>query len=416
MTVCTRLRDRTPAACVAALLMALTSLSCSDGSKLSKFCPATCYSGKSVTNNVGACVGGTPVCDETFTVIACLDEVIPSTEICDGLDNDCDGVVDGQRQFSSPYSVPEDYPCKVHGECSSGSAVCSAGTWVCEYGPSVEIAGETRCDNLDNDCDGQVDEDLFAGEFCYTGLVGTETNAPCHPGGMACANGEVVCTNQVVPTSERCDARDNDCNGIIDDLGPDFSTQYDIVLGLDTSASMLSEISAVLGALGEYVDQFSGGDVRFAIVDISRGEHPYVVVDTDFSDIAQVHERLLYMGPSGRGEEASLDAPRLVCLSRTGTDLPLSWRKNAHGIYLGFTDEAPQSYAEPLIGQPAVVDVCNGQDVTLYQWSYNGSEFDYMTTTTGGENYRLSTNYEDILRDLNNVLLSLCTEEDLPAP
>ncbi len=387
-------------------------LGCIDDSKLSGFCPATCFSGDADMEGVGACRAGTPVCDAKFNIVACIDEVLPKPEVCDDIDNDCDGVVDGQRKFASRFAIPEDFPCKIHGECGNSAAVCVDGRWACAYGDTVELDGETRCDGLDNDCDGRIDEDLFVGELCYTGTIGTALNAPCHPGGMACVAGEVLCTNQVVPSVERCDTIDNDCNGVVDDLSAEFTTLYDIVLGLDTSASMLAEIAAVLGALGEYVDQFSGGDVRFSIVDISRGDSPYVVVDTDFSDISVVYDRLLYMGPSGRGEEASLDAPYMVCGSRKGKKLPLTWRDGAHGIYLGFTDEAPQSYATLPLTQASIVEECNAQDVRLYQWSYNGSEFEYMTSTTGGQNFRLSANHEDILRDLNTVLLSLCSMDD----
>jgi hypothetical protein len=73
-------------------------------------------------------------------------------EKCDGVDNDCDSLVDEDL-------APRPTTCGL-GQCArTGVETCSSGQWVdtCVPGqPSDEI-----CDDLDNDCDGLVDEDLF---------------------------------------------------------------------------------------------------------------------------------------------------------------------------------------------------------------------------------------------------------------
>ncbi len=63
-----------------------------------------CYTGPEGTLNVGVCAPGNQTCREgrwgeetnagPWVVDHCADEVLPSREVCDGADNDCDGVVD----------------------------------------------------------------------------------------------------------------------------------------------------------------------------------------------------------------------------------------------------------------------------------------------------------------------------------
>lgn len=157
-------------------------------------------------SNVGECTAGTEVCVnggfEGCTAIG------GSAEICDGLDNDCDGTIDGFAQTCT--EIPGNNPGV--GVCQSGVQVCPSdgsgvfGPCIGEIGPSAE-----SCDLLDNDCDVLVDEDT-GGDSC---------NGSCGVGITQCSSGVIECESLVVPSDEVCDGIDNDCDTITDESVPE---------------------------------------------------------------------------------------------------------------------------------------------------------------------------------------------------
>jgi hypothetical protein len=187
-------------------------------------------------------------CDDTRP------EVNPEApEICDGLDNNCDGSNDegcdctpGEQQDCWPHWAAV-IACEVGTAtcpCQMGIQTCSGGLWgLCENlvvpdqeGSTSPCTDETyNCyptcsDGIDNDCDGSIDNrDPSCGgcepgsdRSCYSGPPETENVGLCRSGRQYCIDGSFgPCEGEVLPEDkETCDGHDNDCDTFTDEFDP----------------------------------------------------------------------------------------------------------------------------------------------------------------------------------------------------
>lgn len=92
----------------------------------------TCFRGSPTQINVGICKAGTQSCGSNRTWGACVNEVPPSLEICDGKDNDCNGKVDDNISFTSPTCRPNPLPTGAY--CQTVATQCNNGLLKCDSG------------------------------------------------------------------------------------------------------------------------------------------------------------------------------------------------------------------------------------------------------------------------------------------
>ncbi|MBI5883169.1 MAG: putative metal-binding motif-containing protein [Elusimicrobia bacterium] len=132
------------------------------------------------------------------TVTAKFPACIPAPELCDGVDNDCDGDIDEDQGVAQ---------CGA-GACANSVPACVDGKLnACAPLP----ASSEVCDGVDNNCDGAVDEGLGS-VSCGSGLCANTVSA--------CVGGSSQSCSPLPGSAEACDGIDNDCDGVVDNGCP----------------------------------------------------------------------------------------------------------------------------------------------------------------------------------------------------
>ncbi|MBW2455677.1 MAG: hypothetical protein JRI68_14255, partial [Deltaproteobacteria bacterium] len=129
------------------------------------------------------------------------------SEVCDNIDNDCNGQTDEGLTPKTPTEVCGVAPAATSPECTTGVTVtCTAGTWQCTFpagvcNPTCSTPNIEICDSLDNDCDASLNENVSD-----YGLPCASDDGLPYPGHGACRT-----------TGTLCNGIDDDCDTLVDE-------------------------------------------------------------------------------------------------------------------------------------------------------------------------------------------------------
>lgn len=172
-------------------------------------------------------------CDDTESSIH------PSAEeVCDSIDNDCDGWVDPNIELTWYQDNDGDGhgdPATIASACVAPEEFVADATDCNDHDVEIYASAVEACDLKDNDCDGKIDEDGV--QTWYKDIDGdgfgnpdTRLDACGKPEGYVhdktdCNDHDAV----IYPAAaESCDSKDNDCDGAVDEEGVStFYRDYD---------------------------------------------------------------------------------------------------------------------------------------------------------------------------------------------
>ena len=211
--------------------------------------------------DVGGWQGNTSViggedCDDTNN------NVFPgASEVCDGLDNNCDGNIDENGTLVFYADTDND----TYGDSNNSITACAAQAGYvtdntdCDDTDNTVFPGAPElCDGMDNNCDGSIDEGVLNTYYADTDNDGygdaASTIQDCTaPTGYVNNNTDCDDNNSnVYPgNTESCDGIDNNCNNVTDEgcgPPPDCDGDY-LVINTITQNSYHAEINITSDAL-----------------------------------------------------------------------------------------------------------------------------------------------------------------------
>ena len=332
------------------------------------------------------------------------------TEICNDIDDDCNGAADDGATVGAQYWYA-DADADGYGDAASPLWSCSTplgyvadDTDCDDTDPGASPAHSERCDEVDNDCDGEIDELGSVAESTWYqdadadgyGDIGSTTEACDLPSGYAASRDDCDDADATANpgNTEVCgDGVDNDCDGVSDMCGPWGEREAD---------------AADAQMYGESAGDDAGRSVAF-VGDLDADGLDEIAVGGPLNDDGGTDAGVAWILSAPTAETMLEDAPvRLI--GETGSDY-VGWAIAAAGDVDGdgFDDMLVGAYADGLSGVDAggayvVTGPLSGDidlpsqraiftGVNAVDWA--GYDVDSVVDADGGVSFLVGAPYED---------------------
>ncbi len=200
-------------------------------------------------------------------------------EICNGIDDDCDGLIDSDDPSNTGTSTwyadndGDGYgdPTNTLMSCTQPLGYINNNTDCNDTNPLINPGGQEVCNGFDDDCDGLVDSDdpdnqgdgIWYQDVDNDGFGNTQVvlSSCVQPTGYSSVPGDCNDNNPAVnpAQNEICNNIDDDCDGLVDDADPDLNSNTIWFLDADgdgygTTLSSISDCTQPAGYVANNTD------------------------------------------------------------------------------------------------------------------------------------------------------------------